>query len=58
MTTAQLMAIVAERGLSIALKDGRPVLQQCAGKPEVTAELLAVLKFHREKIIEILKKQG
>ena len=55
MSTKQLMEIVKQRGLRIELKDGRPVLMKPDGNGGVTDQLLKVLKFHRERIIEILK---
>ena len=51
MNTKQLLQLVAERGLKIELVDGRPVLRGAANNPKVTDRLLAVLKFHRERII-------
>jgi hypothetical protein len=57
MSTEKLLEIVKARGLRIVLKDDRPVLEKAAGKPEVTSRLLSVLAFHRERIIEKLKKE-
>jgi hypothetical protein len=56
MTTDQVLGIVKERGLKIELRDDRPVLVGAANNREVTDKLLAVLKVHREWIIERLKK--
>ncbi len=56
MTTEKLLAITRERGLDIALKDGRPVIVRGKGKDGVTDALLAVLKVHRERIIALLQK--
>ena len=56
MSTQQLMEIVNKRGLRIELKDGGPVIVCGDGRREVTDALLAVLKFHREKIIDMLKE--
>lgn len=56
MTTDELLKIVEERGLRIELKEGRPVLVRPEGKGDVTDRLLAVLKVHRDWIIERLKK--
>ena len=57
MTTTKLMLIVAKRGLSIILNNGRPELVRPAGNKGVTDALLAVLKRHRERIIEMLSAQ-
>jgi hypothetical protein len=57
MTTKELLAIVKDRGLSVGIKDGRPVLQGAANNPKVTDALLSVLKIHRERIIEILLRE-
>lgn len=57
MSTPELMQLVKDRGLRIKLSsDGRPVLDGAAGNPAVTDRLLAVLKIHRERIVELLKK--
>jgi hypothetical protein len=58
MTTESLLALVQERGLRIELRDGRPVLVGAANNPEATDKLLAVLKIHREWIIERLKRES
>lgn len=55
MTTTELLAIVKDRGLKIELKDGRPVLVRPPGSDGTTDKLLAVLKRHRERIIDMLK---
>ncbi len=54
MTTTQLLRIVEERGLRIAMEDGHPVLFRAKNCGTVTDTLLKVLKHHRERIIEIL----
>jgi len=58
MTTQQLLQIVKDRGLTIALKDGRPVLERAKGNANVNDALLAVLKWHRERIIEVLSRKS
>ncbi len=58
MTTDQLLAIVKERGLKIELRGDRPVLVAPENSPEVSDKLLAVLKVHREWIIERLKREN
>lgn len=55
MSTDEVLAIVKERGLKIELRGERPVLVAPEKSPEVTDKLLAVLKVHRERIIERLK---
>jgi hypothetical protein len=55
MSTKELLEIVKSRGLRIVLRDGRPVLEGASGNPAVTDKLLSALRFHRERIIEILK---
>ena len=57
MTTTALLKIVKDRGLKIALKEGQPCLVGAAGDPQLTDELLAVLRIHREWIIEQLGKE-
>jgi hypothetical protein len=60
MTTEQVLEIVKERELRLFLKDGNPVIDRNgAGEhgKKITDALLSVLKIHRERIIEILKKQ-
>ena len=52
MTTQKLLEIVHERGLKIELRDGRPVLIRNGNNDAVTDKLLAVLKIHRERIIQ------
>lgn len=54
MTTRELLAIATQRGLTIRLKDGQPVISSNGHKEEVTAKLLAVLKNHRARIITLL----
>lgn len=56
MSTEQLLKIVKDRGLSIAIKEGRPVLVNAANNPAVTDKLLAVLKRHRDRIIDLLSR--
>ena len=55
MTTSKLLEIVKDRGIKLSLKDGRPVLIQANGSKACTDALLAVLKIHRDRIIEILR---
>jgi hypothetical protein len=55
MSTSKLLQIVKARGLRLELRDGRPVIVKGVGD-HCTDKLLAVLKIHREKIIEALKK--
>jgi hypothetical protein len=54
MTTQKLLEIVRNRGLDIVLKDGRPVIVPGKHRHQVTDKLLAVLRFHRERIIALL----
>lgn len=54
MNTKQLLKIVEDRGLQIVLKEGRPVITKPLGSTALTDKLLAVLKVHRERIIEFL----
>ena len=57
MTTKEVLEILKARGIRVVLEDGRPVLKSPpAGS--VTPELLAVLKFHRQWIIEMLKRSA
>jgi hypothetical protein len=51
MTTQKVMEIVRDRGLEIVLKDGRPVIVPGNNRHQVTDELLAVLRIHRERIV-------
>ncbi len=59
MTTKDLLRIVHERGLRIYLKNGQPLIERPPEnrKDAVTDRLLAVLKVHREWIIEHLKRE-
>jgi hypothetical protein len=61
MTTAKLLELIKARGLTIALKNGRPVLEK-ANREQVTDALLAVLANpklpHRERIIKMLEERG
>lgn len=58
MNTIQLLKIVKDRGLTITIKEGRPVLHYAGEcKSGATDALLNVLKLHRERIIEILTKE-
>jgi hypothetical protein len=59
VSTQEVMSVVKGRGLSVTLVDGRPVLR-CpeSSRAEITDALLAVLKRHREKIINLLKREG
>lgn len=52
MSTQQLLEIVKRRGLQIVLVDGRPVLR--GERNAATPRLLAVLKRHRERIVDLL----
>lgn len=54
MTTRQLLTIVQERGLRVVVKNGLPVIVTNGKREQVTDKLLAVLKRHRERIIELL----
>jgi hypothetical protein len=56
MSTRELLRIVKERGLSIELRDGRPVLIRNGKDAAVTDKLLAVLKIHRDRIIKDLSR--
>ena len=53
MTTRELLEIVKSRGMEIYIKDGNPLLRR-NGNP-ATEKLMAVLKRHRERIIEMVK---
>jgi hypothetical protein len=55
MSTQEVLRIVKDRGLSINLKDGQPLLCRPQGSVAVTDSLLSVLKIHRQRIIDILK---
>lgn len=57
MSTRQVLEFCKERGLTVALKDGVPVLKEASNNPKATEKLRAVLKIHRERIIEILSKE-
>ncbi len=54
MRTEQVLDIVKNRGLKIALKDGRPVIVPGPNRKEVTDELVKVLTIHRDRIIALL----
>lgn len=57
MSTREVMDIVAERRLILEVKDGRLILRKDhPDNPNVTDKLLAVLKIHQHKIVEILGK--
>jgi hypothetical protein len=59
MSTKELLKLVAERGLTIELQDGRPVLKGASKRPgAATDKLLRVLKLHRDRIIELLQRKG
>jgi hypothetical protein len=58
MTTKEVLEIVKARGLKIVLDGDRPIIQRKKGDPSVTDNLLSVLRIHRERIIEILKREG
>ena len=55
MTTKELLAIVKDRGLSLKLSEGRPVIVQKNGG--LTDALLKVLKRHRDRIIAMLEQE-
>lgn len=56
MSTDEVLNIVKRRGLTLTIAtDGRPVIKNGAGNPNVTDKLLAVLKIHRDRIIERLR---
>ena len=57
MTTKELLLIVERRGLRVVVENGRPILKRPNGNAGVTDALLAVLKRHREKIIELKSKE-
>ncbi len=57
MSTEELLQIVKDRGLSVAIQDGQPVLRP-AGSPAATARLMAVLKLHRERIVAQLTRRS
>ncbi len=56
MSTAELLAELARRGLTVALKDGTPILRGPAG--EATPTLLRALRWHRDAIRERLLADG
>lgn len=59
MSTQELLKIVSKRGLTLGLKEGRPVIRQPVPPGAVTDKLLAVLKRHREGImVELSKAEG
>jgi hypothetical protein len=58
VTTTELLKIVEGRGLSIRIENGRPLLRRTGSPGAVTDKLLAVLKLHRDRIIELLSRQG
>jgi hypothetical protein len=58
MTTREVLEIAKARGLKIVLDDDRPVIQRKKGDPAVTDKLLSVLRIHRERIIDMLKREG
>lgn len=57
MTTEEVMAIVKDRGMSIRLRDGQLFIVKEQGSDGLTPSLVAVLKFHRDKILEMLKHE-
>jgi hypothetical protein len=57
MRTTEVIEIVKQRGLRLELREGQPILVRPNGKGEVTDELLAVLKHHREPIIDLLQRE-
>lgn len=52
MTTAEVLAAVQARGLTITVKDGRPVLGGKDAKKYATPALLKVLRWHRDGILK------
>lgn len=54
MSTKELLEIVKRRGLRIVVEDGRPILKRPQGNQGVTDRLLAVLKRHKDRIVELL----
>lgn len=52
MSTDEILEEIASRGLSLVLVDGRPTLR--GDRTKVTPNLLAVLRWHREKIVQRL----
>jgi hypothetical protein len=58
MTTDQVLAICKKRGLTFGLSQegDRPVLKGASNNPEVTDALMRVLRWHRDNILERLKK--
>lgn len=56
MSTQQVLEIVKARGMSVILKDGQPVLRTNGKNDAATDRLFAVLKWHRDRIIELLKR--
>jgi hypothetical protein len=58
MSTKELLDIVKSRGLKIVLVDGQPHLKGARGNPAVTENLLSTLRFHRDRIIDMLKREG
>jgi hypothetical protein len=57
MTTKEVLEIVKARGLKIVLNGDRPEIDPQGKKGVITDKLLSVLKIHRERIIEILKRE-
>lgn len=56
MTTDQMLAVLAERGLAIVLReDGSPVLR--GDKNLATATLMRALQHHKEEIVRRLRPQ-
>lgn len=56
MTTKEVLEIVKARGMRIEIRDGRPVLIRKDNETDKLDKLLAVLAFHRERIIQELSK--
>lgn len=57
MTTKELLDIVKERGLSVVLREGKPLLVRPTTCDRVSDKLLKVLGIHRERIIGLLQKE-
>ena len=58
MSTKELLEIVKARGLKVVLVDGQSRLERLKGSTAVTDNLLSVLRFHRERIIDMLEREG
>lgn len=56
MSTQELLRIVQERGLKLELREGQPMIVGPRDKEHITDELIAVLKIHKPRIIEMLRQ--